>query len=149
MNKKEKKYPLWLGMIGRRKFSFYCHVTKSCFSPALLWICVIGVPICEVHPTAVWLQARSCSLLMSVWLETRNCDMGFSGKKKRKERKTGFGQEGGERWHYSHSSSLSPSFTTPSFFPLFLRPSAYHWSIGGLTPTGLTKAQALQENERA
>lgn len=34
----------------------------------------------KATPTAVWLQARSCSLLMSVWLETRDCDVGFSEK---------------------------------------------------------------------
>lgn len=65
-------------MISGRKF-FCCRENPPlgclrCEHVFLVCRCV------KATPTAVWLQARSCSLLMSVWLETGDCDVVFSEK---------------------------------------------------------------------
>lgn len=59
-------------MISDRKFFFFLLSSSRYELVFLVYHCV--------KPTLYPLQARSCSLLMSLLLETRDCDMGFSEK---------------------------------------------------------------------
>lgn len=126
-------------MISDRKFFFLLLSSSGYELVFLVYHCVKATP----YP----LQARSCSLLMSLLLETRDCDMGFSEK-----------DEEGDSTPPAPSPSPSPPphpaslfhhtpfFLSHSSLPLLVSPSSlpppfclslvYQWSYANRSDKG-------------